>query len=80
MLDLDDLLNLILLTELELQALNEDIASDDTIASEEANDVVNKFSQLAGKLQVMYEKEQVNDIEYPEYEAFLAHIRESQAA
>lgn len=74
MLSLADMLNLIRLTELELDKLQSETESDDQQVSGDAGEMVVQMDDLAQKLKTMYTDARPDDSELPTYDEYIETI------
>lgn len=74
MLSLADMLNLIRLTELELDKLQFEIEHGDDKSSNDAAEIIVQMDNLAEKLKTMYVEARPVDSEYPLYEKHIELI------
>ena len=75
MLDSADLLNLIRLTELEIQKLQSDIDYGPDEKANEAGQMILQMDTLASKLKDQYESIGSDDNDYPTYDDYIELIR-----
>ncbi len=71
MLSLADVLNLIRLTEIELDKLQIEVDGSDEDARNNAGEMLVQMDNLALKLKEIYEQARPSDSDYPAYEKYL---------
>ena len=74
-----DLLNLIRLTELELDQIHKDIESDDPEIRDDAGEMSIQMDKLAHKLKKMYCDARPEDSELPTYDDYLSLLEKSKS-
>ena len=75
MLDIDDLMTLVRMTEVELHELQEDINGTDKQAKDDAGEMIGQVKSLAAKLKGMYEAQWDDGSHYPSYDQLLGIIK-----
>ncbi|HWV16762.1 MAG TPA: hypothetical protein VN030_15135 [Cellvibrio sp.] len=78
MLTLADLLNLIRLTELELDKLQIAVTSDDESIRNNAGEIIIQMDKLSQKLRLMYETSRQDIDDYPTYDNYIAIIEKTK--
>lgn len=73
-----DLLNLIRLTEIELNQIHKDIDSDDPEIRDDAGEISIQMDKLAHKLEKMYCDTRPEDSELPTYDDYIALLEKSK--
>jgi len=75
MLDIDDLMTLVRLTEVELHDLQEDINGTDKQLKDDAGEMIGQVENLSAKLKGMYQEQWDEGSHYPSYEQLLGIIK-----
>lgn len=74
-----DLLNLIRLTELELDQIHKDIESDDPEIRDDAGEMSIQMDKLAHKLRKMYCDVRPEDSDLPTYDDYISLLNKSKS-